>query len=159
MVTGPVGLATKNHCAGEGQQQFSSQSLNNNKTIHAPLKGPQLPFLETVSVELFKKNYHHPSSCFLPFFFLPACLSSHLAYTAIQNNSDTPSESMLNCSPSPGPFSWIMAWTRLFRWSMTGRMLSGGGNTFSVLYCSNYRNWSWSLWCCTLSKFVPNMAD
>jgi hypothetical protein len=23
----PVGLETKNHCAGEGQQQFSSQTL------------------------------------------------------------------------------------------------------------------------------------
>jgi hypothetical protein len=23
----PVGLKTKNHCAGEGQQQFSSQSV------------------------------------------------------------------------------------------------------------------------------------
>jgi hypothetical protein len=25
MVISPVGLGTKNHCAGEGQQQFSSQ--------------------------------------------------------------------------------------------------------------------------------------
>jgi hypothetical protein len=24
----PVGLGTKNHCAGEGQQQFSSQSVS-----------------------------------------------------------------------------------------------------------------------------------
>jgi hypothetical protein len=29
MVMSPVGLGTKNHCAGEGQQQFSSQSVSN----------------------------------------------------------------------------------------------------------------------------------
>jgi hypothetical protein len=27
MVMSPVGIGTKNHCAGEGQQQFSSQCL------------------------------------------------------------------------------------------------------------------------------------
>jgi hypothetical protein len=28
MVMGSVGLGRKNHCAGEGQQQFSNQSVN-----------------------------------------------------------------------------------------------------------------------------------
>jgi hypothetical protein len=28
MVVSPVGLGTKNHCAGEGQQQFTSQSVS-----------------------------------------------------------------------------------------------------------------------------------
>jgi hypothetical protein len=28
IVMNPVGLGTKNHCAGEGQQQFSSQSVS-----------------------------------------------------------------------------------------------------------------------------------
>jgi hypothetical protein len=27
MVVSPVGLGTKNHCAGEAQQQFSNQSI------------------------------------------------------------------------------------------------------------------------------------
>jgi hypothetical protein len=27
VVMGPVGFGTKNHCAGEGQQQFNSQSV------------------------------------------------------------------------------------------------------------------------------------
>jgi hypothetical protein len=31
MAMGPVELATKNHCAGEDQQQISSQSLKNGR--------------------------------------------------------------------------------------------------------------------------------
>jgi hypothetical protein len=30
MVMSPLGLGTKNHCAGKGQQQFSSQSVKKN---------------------------------------------------------------------------------------------------------------------------------
>jgi hypothetical protein len=32
----PVGLGTKNHCTGEGQQQFSSQSADRIKTNNRP---------------------------------------------------------------------------------------------------------------------------
>jgi hypothetical protein len=32
MFMNPVGLRTKNHCAGEGQQQFSSQSISSAKS-------------------------------------------------------------------------------------------------------------------------------
>jgi hypothetical protein len=37
MVMSPVGLGTKNHCAGEGQQQFSSQS------VRQEIKGARCP--------------------------------------------------------------------------------------------------------------------
>jgi hypothetical protein len=36
MVVSPVGLETKNYCAGEGQQQFSSQSADRIKTNDRP---------------------------------------------------------------------------------------------------------------------------
>jgi hypothetical protein len=58
---------------------------------------------------------------------------------------------------SPLMFSCVTAWNRLPHWWMDDYVLSGEGNTFSGLFCSNYRNWSGSLWCCTLSKFVPNL--
>jgi hypothetical protein len=44
MVLNPVGLRTKNNCAGEGQQQFSSQSVNE-------LVVSELPSSEDVSTK------------------------------------------------------------------------------------------------------------
>jgi hypothetical protein len=50
MVVSPVGLGTRNHCAGEGQQQFSSQladwlhfELSQKAKTKAPHTGRGLP--------------------------------------------------------------------------------------------------------------------
>jgi hypothetical protein len=33
MVIGPVGLGIKNHCSGEGQQQFRGQSVDSQEAV------------------------------------------------------------------------------------------------------------------------------
>jgi hypothetical protein len=40
MVVIPVVLGTKNHCAGEGQQHFSSQSVSKTEAVLGSLFGP-----------------------------------------------------------------------------------------------------------------------
>jgi hypothetical protein len=56
------------------------------------------------------------------------------------------------------PCSRIRVWTRLFHWSMAGRMLScdtrGHVHAFWILFCSNSRDWKVSVWFLSTDCFI-----